>query len=159
VQLLIPTSPRMVRQWARARRLLEPAKQNGPWPDAELTFSGDPSCETSLPPSDSRCAHFSCLAFSVFRLSPRTKDHNQNRDPKTDHPPNGIVQDWTRRHVVYPRFGPIESLIKLQHDPRAIPSWQAAEREDWRRVKDRDNDKDDDQRQRQKAWAFPRQTK
>ena len=32
-------------------------------------------------------------------------------------------------HVVYPRIGEINSLIALQHDPRAILSWQAAERE------------------------------
>ena len=39
------------------------------------------------------------------------------------------------RHVVYPRIGEIHSLIALQHDPRAILSWQAAEREDWHRVR------------------------
>ena len=39
------------------------------------------------------------------------------------------------RHVVYPRIGEINSLIALQHDPRAILSWQAAEREDWHRVR------------------------
>ena len=38
-------------------------------------------------------------------------------------------------HVVYPRIGEINSLIALQHDPRAILSWQAAEREDWHRVR------------------------
>ena len=48
---------------------------------------------------------------------------------------NGIVQDWSMRHVVYPRIGEINSLIALQHDPRAILSWQAAEREDWHRVR------------------------
>ena len=39
------------------------------------------------------------------------------------------------RHVVYPRIGEINSLIALQHDPRAILSWQAAEREDCHRVR------------------------
>ena len=39
------------------------------------------------------------------------------------------------RQVVYPRIGEINSLIALQHDPRAILSWQAAEREDWHRVR------------------------
>jgi hypothetical protein len=33
-------------------------------------------------------------------------------------------------HVVYPRIGEINSLIALQHDPRAILSWQAAGRQD-----------------------------
>ena len=48
---------------------------------------------------------------------------------------NGIVQDWSTSHVVYPRIGEINSLIALQHDPRAILSWQAAEREDFHRVR------------------------
>ena len=43
--------------------------------------------------------------------------------------------DWSMRHVVYPRIGEINSLIAVQHDPRAILSWQAAEREDWHRVR------------------------
>jgi hypothetical protein len=47
--------------------------------------------------------------------------------------PNGLVLDWSNQHVVYPRVGPIQSLIALQHDPRAIQSWQAAARADWRR--------------------------
>ena len=38
-------------------------------------------------------------------------------------------------HVVYPRIGEINSLIALQHDPRAILSWQAAERQDFIRVR------------------------
>jgi hypothetical protein len=48
---------------------------------------------------------------------------------------NGIVQDWSMHHVVYPRIGEINSLIALQHDPRAILSWQAAERQDFIRVR------------------------
>ena len=48
---------------------------------------------------------------------------------------NGIVQDWSTSHLVYPRIGEINSLIALQHDPRAILSWQAAEREDFHRVR------------------------
>jgi hypothetical protein len=48
---------------------------------------------------------------------------------------NGIVQDWSMRQVVYPRIGEINSLIALQHDPRAILSWQAAEREDFHRAR------------------------
>ena len=42
--------------------------------------------------------------------------------------PNGIAQDWSNQHVVYPRVGPMETLIALQHDPRAIQSWAAAAR-------------------------------
>ena len=45
------------------------------------------------------------------------------------------MQDWSTSHLVYPRIGEIHSLIALQHDPRAILSWQAAEREDFHRVR------------------------
>src|ERR1700693_791504 len=48
--------------------------------------------------------------------------------------PNGIVQDWSNHNLVYPRFGPIQSMIALQNDPRAIQSWQAAARADLRRI-------------------------
>src|SRR5579864_781175 len=50
-------------------------------------------------------------------------------------PSNGIVQDWSMSHVVYPRVGEINSLNAVQHDPRALLSWQAAEREDLRRAR------------------------
>jgi hypothetical protein len=86
---------------------------------------------------------FCFLGLFSLQAYAQEKDHTQDADHQKDHP-NGIVQDWSRRHVVYPRFGPIQSLISLQHDPRAILSWQAAEREDWHRAKDRDSDKDGD---------------
>ena len=70
------------------------------------------------------------LGLFTLQAYAQEQDHAQDADHQKDYP-NGIFQDWSRRHVVYPRFGPIESLIKLQHDPRAILSWQAAEREDW----------------------------
>ena len=65
------------------------------------------------------------------------KDEDRGRDNEkgeTAAPLNGIVQDWSRRHVVYPRFGPLQSLIAVQNDPRAILSWQEQSRKDWRRV-------------------------
>jgi hypothetical protein len=79
-----------------------------------------------------------CL-LSLFAL----RAYAQDKDQKKDHP-NGIVQDWSRRHLAYPRFGSIQSLIALEKDPRAILSWQEAEREDWHRAKDRDGEKDGD---------------
>ncbi len=45
----------------------------------------------------------------------------------------GMVQDWSHRHVVYPRGGSLRTLMILQHDPRAMQSWQAASRANWRR--------------------------
>ena len=46
---------------------------------------------------------------------------------------NGVVQDWSTHHALYPSIGEIGALTALQHDPRAILSWQAAEREYWNR--------------------------
>jgi hypothetical protein len=81
-----------------------------------------------------------CFAVSVlFALNlfgPRAYGQDQDNHQKKDHP-NGIVQDWSRRHVLYPRFGPIQSMIALQNDPRAVLSWQEAIRRDWHREKDR----------------------
>ena len=42
--------------------------------------------------------------------------------PAAEHQ-NGIVQDWSMHQTVYPLVGPIDSLIALQHDPRAQLSW------------------------------------
>ena len=83
------------------------------------------------------------LSLFALRASAQDGDHEQDKDHQQAHP-NGIVQDWSRHHAVYPRVGPIQSLIAVQHDPRAILSWQEAEREDWHRAKDRDGDRDGD---------------
>ena len=74
--------------------------------------------------------------LSLFGLPAHGQDRDGDRDNdkhETAAHPNGIVQDWSRRHVVYPRFGPIQSLIEAQRDPRAILSWQEQWRKDWRR--------------------------
>ena len=62
-----------------------------------------------------------------------TIEHRQTADQSeaTEHP-NGLVQDWSHHHAVYPRVGPIQNLIKVQDDPRAIESWQSAARSEWR---------------------------
>lgn len=57
--------------------------------------------------------------------------YGQDRDEKTNEHPNGIVHDWSNRHVVYPRWGEIHALMAVQNDPRAIQSWQEASRRDW----------------------------
>jgi hypothetical protein len=49
---------------------------------------------------------------------------------------NGLVQDWSRRQVVFPRVGPVHSLMAAGRDPRAIFSWQEAARTDWHRRND-----------------------
>ena len=74
--------------------------------------------------------------LSLFGLPAHGQDRDGDRDNdkrETTAHANGIVQDWSRRHVVYPRFGPIQSLIEAQRDPRAILSWQEQWRKDWRR--------------------------
>lgn len=72
--------------------------------------------------------------LSLFGLPAHGQDRDRDRDKgETVEHPNGLVQDWSHRHAVYPRVGPIQSLIAIQNDPRAIHSWQAAARSDWRR--------------------------
>jgi hypothetical protein len=68
--------------------------------------------------------------LSLFGLPVFGQD--KDNDAAVEHP-NGLVQDWSHRHAVYPRTGPIQNLIKVQNDPRAIHSWQEAARSDWRR--------------------------
>lgn len=58
--------------------------------------------------------------------------YGQDIEQRKAHP-NGIVEDWSRRYAVYPRVGPIHSLIALRNDPRAVLSWQEAARKDWHR--------------------------
>lgn len=72
-----------------------------------------------------------CL-LGFFTLVANAQDRDHERERPKEHP-NGIVQDWSHRYVVYPRFGPIQSLIAVQNDPRAIQSWQESIRKDWRR--------------------------
>ena len=62
----------------------------------------------------------------------RDNDRNNGTEKPVVHQ-NGVVQDWSHRHVVYPRVGEIQSLIAVQNEPRALLSWQAAAREGWRR--------------------------
>ena len=93
--------------------------------------------------------------LSLFGFRAYAQD--QDKDRKNGHP-DGIVQDWSWHHVVYPRIGPIQSLIAAQHDRRAILSWQEAEREDWhrerRRRHHRDHDGDDIVSDLHEDWAI-----
>ena len=56
--------------------------------------------------------------------------YGQDNDKAKEHP-NGIVHDWSNHHVVFPLYGEIHSLIKVQGDSRATQSWQAAFRRNW----------------------------
>jgi len=70
----------------------------------------------------------------LFGLPFYGQDRETERDNETttEHP-NGLTQDWSHGHAVYPRVGPLQSLLAVQHNQRAIRSWQAAARSDWRR--------------------------
>ena len=43
---------------------------------------------------------------------------------------NGIVQDWSTSHTLYPSVGDVNAMVAVQNDPRAILSWQAAARQE-----------------------------
>jgi hypothetical protein len=79
-----------------------------------------------------RFAFSAVCVLCLFGLQAYGQERDNDKDQATEHK-NGVVQDWTQHHVVYPRIGEIRSLIAVQNDPRAILSWQAAEREDWHR--------------------------
>jgi hypothetical protein len=48
---------------------------------------------------------------------------------------NSAVQDWSMHQVVYPRVGSVSALTALQHDPRALLSWRAAQEQDALRAR------------------------
>lgn len=75
-------------------------------------------------------------AYGQGRGGDRDRDGDEDNGKTIEHP-NGLVQDWSHQRAVYPRVGPIQSLIKVQGNPRAIESWQAAARSDWRRWNNR----------------------
>jgi hypothetical protein len=96
-----------------------------------------------------RVAMCALCVFTLSGLSAWGQVRGGDKEQPKEHP-NGIVQDWSRRHVAYPRIGSVESLIAVQRDPRALLSWQAAERDDWHRerrarnFRDRDRNQDGD---------------
>jgi len=99
--------------------------------------------------------HFALAAFCALSLlglpafgNAQDKDDQKDDHETIEHPqtadqseatehPNGLIQDWSHHHAVYPRVGPIQNLIKVQDDPRAIESWQSAARSEWQQWKNR----------------------
>ncbi|MBZ5503547.1 MAG: hypothetical protein LAN59_15155, partial [Acidobacteriia bacterium] len=79
--------------------------------------------------SASRLAVFALCALSLAGWPA----HGQGKIKKPALVRQGMVQDWSHRHVVYPRGGSLRTLMILQHDPRAMQSWQAASRANWHR--------------------------
>ena len=78
--------------------------------------------------------HLALSALCVLSLLGLPAYGQRKNNGETTKHPNGLVQDWSHRHAVYPRVGPVQSLIKVQNNPRAIQSWQAAARANWHRT-------------------------
>lgn len=38
----------------------------------------------------------------------------------------GLVQDWSHRHTVFTRIGPMREMMEVQRDPRSFLAWQSA---------------------------------
>jgi hypothetical protein len=85
------------------------------------------------PLSASRVALLALGVLSLFGSAAYGQDRDRRDEGRRDEHPNGIVQDWSHRHVLYPRVGPIRNLIAIQHDQRALLSWQDSWRREWRR--------------------------
>ncbi len=61
---------------------------------------------------------------------------HSNAKVRPDVPVKHAMHDWTHDYMLYPRLGPMNRLIELQKDPRAIQHWQESYRKDyvrWRR--------------------------
>ncbi len=82
--------------------------------------------------------------------------HGQDRDKDNDahESHRGLVQDWTGRHIVFSRFGPLKSLLAAQRDPRAIDAWEDAYRRDWRRGW-RDRNRRSAELAEHRDWSIP----
>ncbi len=78
--------------------------------------------------------HLALSALCLLSLLGLPAYGQRKNNGKTTKHPDGLVQDWSHRHAVYPRVGPVQSLIKVQNNPRAIHSWQAAARANWHRT-------------------------
>lgn len=62
--------------------------------------------------------------------------HHSDAKERPNVPVEHAMHDWTHDHMLYPRFGPMNRMIALQKDPRAIQHWQESYRKDyarWRR--------------------------
>jgi hypothetical protein len=58
---------------------------------------------------------------------------HSNAKERPNVPVEHAMHDWTHDHMLYPRFGPMNRLIALQKDPRAIQHWQESYRKDYMR--------------------------
>src|SRR5258708_21530598 len=72
--------------------------------------------------------HFALFAFFVLSLfgSP-AYGQRKNKNETIQHP-DGLVQDWSHHHAVYPRIGPLQNLLAVQKKPRGHHSLPTAAR-------------------------------
>lgn len=59
--------------------------------------------------------------------------HHSDAKERPNVPVEHAMHDWTHEHMLYPRIGPMNRLIALQKDPRAIQHWQESYRKDYER--------------------------
>jgi hypothetical protein len=82
------------------------------------------------------CALCALSVWSAPAFSQHSGSTTDEHAKATEHH-IGVIHDWTDNHVLYPRFGPVDRLIKLQKDPRAIQHWQESYRKDYERWRGR----------------------
>src|ERR1700686_4652586 len=75
--------------------------------------------------SSLRLAFSASCVLSLFALSTRGQGRGRDNYAAVELP-NGLVQDWSHRHALYPRVGPLQGLIAEQPDSRALQQWEAA---------------------------------
>ena len=88
-------------------------------------------------------SHLAVCALGALSLFGCSSGLVQSGNQPVDQPPssgptghaNGIVQDWSTAHTLYPTVGPIHSMMVLQSDFRAIQSWQETQRQDALRAR------------------------
>jgi hypothetical protein len=119
------------------RRLLEFGELYGLWPNSALIYwrwNVQKAFSASLLPLCFLCVLglFGCSSNGQSLIT--NLPGEQPAAQPTEHA-NGIVQDWSMHHLVYPQIGEINSLIALQDDPRAILSWQEAVRQRFNRTR------------------------
>lgn len=89
------------------------------------------------------------LALSLWSAPAFSQRIERGRESETDHSSTtqstaaehsnvnahheSSLTDWTHDRMLYPRVGPVDRLIALQKDPRAIQHWQESYRKDYAR--------------------------
>jgi hypothetical protein len=73
------------------------------------------------------------VALTLWGAPAFSQHPERGTETETDHHHIGAIHDWTHDHVLYPRFGPMNRLIALQNDRRAIQHWEESYRKDYAR--------------------------